>query len=584
LEPEIAETDWLSEMVRMGDDAFGAEDEMAETAVPAPTLDSITEETEPAAADLFAADWPEEEPEEDEPEETVEPEKSPSDWMAGDSMLIEALDDEMPDWLDELGTAVDADLIEDDKDIPTGESLPDWIAQMKPGSGFSGAGLPDTGGLSERADAYADLADDVDIADLPNWLEDVDEMGAISGDSLEESTDIPEWLAESIPTDAELSGLSGKLPESDDEWMAILQDLPPAVPIEERVFQADVPEWILALKPTKIAEEPVIQEGGPLSGIRNVIGIETAVTQSQTNGNAPAFVVSPEQASQAALLKQLTLADKTTVQAFTRIETSSKGLVRLLLAGLLLATILLGFLRPNLLRFAPTEVPLYLSLGYDTVENFAGKPVLLAVEYTPAMSGELDAQLEMLMAQLAANGSPVVTVSQSAAGTAVIENFAADAPTLGLLPGQAVGLRQLGDCLAGETDCRTLVGKTLPDSLAQSLNDVTLIIVLTGERDSLVDWIEQATLSGELPVVAGVTQSLAPVAQPYLDTEQLQGMIGGLPDTAVYQQALLNQTPDENVMRQLSAQTLAQLLAAILLLVGGLIFGIPQLLQRNGES
>lgn len=576
----VAETDWLTEMVRMGDDAFGADDaeEVEGTAVAAePDLaaspDSITAEP----ADLFAADWPEEEPED---EDTIL--ESPSDWMAGDTMLAEALDEEMPDWLDELGTAADT-AAEEEAAIPTGESLPAWIAKMKPGSGFSGAGLSDTGGLSELTDSYTDLADDTVATELPDWLEDVDEIGP-SGDLVEESTDIPEWLADSIPADAELSSLSGKLPESDDEWLEILQGLPPALPIEERVFQADVPDWIMALKPTEIVAEPVIQEGGPLSGIRDVIGIETAVTETQVNGSTPAFTVSPEQTAQATLLKQLTLADKASTQAFARIDTSSNGLVRMLLAGLLLAAIVLGLLQPNLLRVTPNQVPAHLSLGYDTIESFAGEPVLLAVEYTPAMAGELDAQLEMLLTQLADNGSPVITVSQSAAGTAVIEKYATDIPTLGLLPGQAVGLRQLGDCLAGKTDCTTLAGRTLTGSLSQSLGDVALVIVLTGERDSLVDWAEQATLSGEIPVVAGVTQSLVPVALPYLDTEQLWGMIGGLPDTAVYQQQLLNQTPDAAIMRQLSAQTLTQLLAAVLLLAGGLIFGIPHLLQRDGES
>ena len=119
--------------------------------------------------------------------------------------------------------------------------------------------------------------------------------------------------------------------------------------------------------------------------------------------------------------------------------------------------------------------------------------------------------------------------------------------------------------------------------MQQSLPDVELIIVLTGERDSLVGWLEQVALSGDIPMVAGVTQSLAPVASPYLDTDQLQGMIGGLPETAIYQQELLNQTPDDTIMRQLSAQTLAQLLAAVLLLVGGITFGVINLLKRGGK-
>jgi hypothetical protein len=190
----------------------------------------------------------------------------------------------------------------------------------------------------------------------------------------------------------------------------------------------------------------------------------------------------------------------------------------------------------------------------------------------------------MILAQLAANDSPVVTVSQFPAGTAVAQRLAGEHPTLGLLPGQSVGLRQLGDCLAGQTFCDTLAGKTVPESLQQSLSDVALIVVLTGERDSLVGWLEQVAAVTDIPIAAGVTQSLAPVALPYLDTAQLQGMIGGLPETAVYQQALLDQTPDETILRQLSAQTLAQLLAAVLLLAGGLKFGIYNLLRRSGES
>ena len=47
----------------------------------------------------------------DEPEEEIiEPDTLPSDWVEADSMLIDALDEEFPDWLDELGPpAADAE-------------------------------------------------------------------------------------------------------------------------------------------------------------------------------------------------------------------------------------------------------------------------------------------------------------------------------------------------------------------------------------------------------------------------------------------------------------------------------------------
>lgn len=586
----MPETDWLSEMVAMGDEAFAAEEAelAADTEAPQPPASPFEE----PASDLFAADWPEEELDDDTEQEDTEAGASLSEWGNADSLLVDALDEELPDWLDELGAPVgDGTEIEPEGPASTSESMPDWIAQMKPGSGFSGSGLIESSGLPDLTESYSDLPGELVGQGLPDWLQDADEIAAVPVVPLEESVDIPDWLADSIPAESGFSGTTDQLSEDDKEWTAVLQDLPPAAPIQERMAKAEIPDWILALQPGNLGDEDTsaveeaapVHEGGPLAGIRDVIVIEPVIAETGSNRTVPSFTISQEQLSQAALLKQLALVDKRTAQTFQRNETSSSGLVRLLLAGLLLAAILLGLLRPNLLRQAPAIVPARLTTAHSAIENAAGKPVLLAVEYTPAMAGELDVQMEMILAQLAANGSPVVTVSQSAAGTAVTQRLAADIPTLGLLPGQSVGLRQLGDCLAGKTACKSLAGKTLTGAMQQSLANVDLIIVLTGERDSLVGWLEQVALSGNIPMVAGVTQSLAPVALPYLDTAQLQGMIGGLPETAVYQQELLNQTPDDTIMRQLGAQTLAQLLAAVLLLVGGLTFGIINLLKRGGE-
>lgn len=588
----LAETDWLSEMVAMGDEAFAAEEteDGGETAVSGQPEPAI-EEPDQSALDLFAADWPEEEPDEAELDAAAEPGAALSDWGTADSLLIEALDEEMPDWLDELGAPVtDKTTLEPDESVSTSESMPDWIAQMRPGSGFSGSGLTESAGLPDITDSYPDLPAELVGPGLPDWLQDAGEIAAAPLPSLEESADIPEWLAGSISSESGFSRPAGRALEGDDEWTAVLQDLPPTAPIEERVVKADIPDWILALKPGKLSDDDVddteempVQREGPLAGIRDVIEIEPVIGETRANGVVPAFTISQEQMSQATLLKQLALADKAIAQSFRRTETSSWGLVRLLLAGLLLVTVVLGLLQPNLLRLAPAAVPPHLAAAHSAIAAAAGAPVLLAVDYTPAMSGELDAQTEMILAQLAANGSPVVTVSQSAAGTAVTQRLAAEHPTLGLLPGQSVGLRQLGDCLAGRVPCNTLAGKPLTETVQESLGDVVLIIVMTGERDSLVGWLEQVAPSNDIPVVAGLTQSLAPAALPYLDTAQLQGMIGGLPETAVYQQELLNQTPDDAIMRQLSAQTLAQLLAAVLLLVGGLTFGAINLLKRGGE-
>ena len=587
---QVEDTDWLAEMASLGNEAFTAEDTVEE----APIIESEAPQPEPEG-DLFAADWPEETETEMEAEvastPTPEPEKQESDWLRADSMLSDALEEELPDWLHELGPPVTAESPpeEDAARIPS-ETLPDWIAQMKPGVTQTGDHLSSAVDLSDVGEPLPDVTGEMIEPELPGWLQDA--VGTADADetdvfALDESADLPDWLGlEGDESSVEaLLGLDEKSSlDASGEWTEVLQALPPASSIRERLAKADIPDWILALKPdlrakAETAPEPV-QEAGPLSGIRGVIDIEPVIAQPRSNGPWPQFTVTDAQQDQAALLKQLALADHTLVH--TTADRISSVWLRLILAALLLAVVLTGLLRSDLLPRAPVSSSLPVEMAYTAVQAAADETVLLAVEYTPALAGELDLQAEMLVDQLAANGSPVVTMSQYAAGTAVAHTLAADRSTLGLVPGESIGLRQLGDCLAAPDACRTLTGRRLDSETQQVLADVGLIIILTGERDSLVNWLEQVGRRSQIPMVAGVTQGLGPVAVPYWNSGQLQGVIAGMPDTAVYQQHLSQ--PTDVVITRLNAQALAQLLAASLLFVGGLSYGIAGWYTRRNPG
>jgi hypothetical protein len=112
---------------------------------------------------------------------------------------------------------------------------------------------------------------------------------------------------------------------------------------------------------------------------------------------------------------------------------------------------------------------------------------------------------------------------------------------------------------------------------------VGLIIVLTGDRSSLINWIEQVGVISRVPLIAGVTQSLGPVAAPYVASGQLQGVIEGIPAVAVYQQTF-QAGVTQSVRQQLNAQGMAQLLAAALLLIGGLAYGIAGAINKPSQK
>jgi len=157
----------------------------------------------------------------------------------------------------------------------------------------------------------------------------------------------------------------------------------------------------------------------------------------------------------------------------------------------------------------------------------------------------------------------------------VTELSGADTAThLGYLPGGAIGLRRLGECLNQDANCDVTFGAPLSNSQKQMLDDVGLIIVLTADRQTLVNWIEQVGGGTDRPMIAGVTQALAPLAQPYFETAQLAGVMNGIPGTAVYQQTYHQPTDGTDAGNLFDAQVAAQILLVVVLLLGALMYFI----------
>ncbi len=534
------------------------------------------------------------------PEEEPEPEPEEDSWSSDAFLEETAVSDDLPDWLDRLEETGQPP--QPEAADPENEELPDWIASMRPSEGFVGSELPGVFSEVDLRDTLEGIPEELAGAELPDWLQDtpLDSPSSLPAAEKEpeEALDIPDWLqpqsGEESPTEAtpsvrELEPIEPS--SSRSEWRSLLDELPPLTPLAESLPKADIPEWVQQLKPPELTGEPVSEpEGpeetvGPLKGMRGVVTIEPAIARPRVATLPTPYVTTPEQQQQVALLQQLTHEMPETVTTLsTKLAYDTAVWLRLSLALLLILALLAGLLGPSLLATggdAPANVQ-----AIDTVVTAAaGQPVLVAFEYTPAMAGELSPQVELLLAQLAANNSPVVVTSQYAAGTAVATSLTANNPTqtIGYLPGDGIGLRQLGDCLGGRNDCTQLNGRALNADLQASLNQIGLVIVVTSDRDNLVNWVEQVgAVATNVPLVAGVTQSLAPLANSYTSTGQLNGLLGGTPDLAAYER-LINAT-DGAAQTQLNAQLYGQLLAGGLLLIGLLAYGTTGLMQRRRQK
>ncbi|MBP6471731.1 MAG: zinc ribbon domain-containing protein [Chloroflexi bacterium] len=507
------------------------------------------------------------------------------EWADLDEILGDASTEkeEFVDWLDEFADTSDASLMLDssfDADdestqekplISTGE-LPEWIASLRPEDTSQLDSLLPSALPTAEDNLYAIAADELGDADLPEWLSDTAVTTPEKPVTTLVGAELPVW----IDTESDLG-------EPSSELASILADLPTAPPPEDLLQKAEIPQWIQDLKPAELTGKPTaapdfkLETTGPLAGMPGVVKVEPIVAMPRAIIPADQFTITKEQQQQARLLRQLVQEEhQSTARAYGAGTTASKNGLRLLLAVVLFAAVIFALLGPDLLAGKP---PSSLSAAGDGVHTAvtaaAGKPVLIAFEYTPAMSGELDVAARLLLSQLQDNGSQIITVSQSAGGTAVAETLTQSLENppihIGMLVGEAIGLRQLGNCLGSQrTTCVTLQGRSLNANTQAALQDLGLIIVLTGERDSLVNWLEQIDPNTDIPIIAGVTQSLGPVAAPYYASGQLQGMLDGLPDTIALANRYGSSADLTQAEAQLSAQSLIQLAAALLLIIGAL--------------
>jgi hypothetical protein len=193
---------------------------------------------------------------------------------------------------------------------------------------------------------------------------------------------------------------------------------------------------------------------------------------------------------------------------------------------------------------------------HDRIETLqSDAPVLLAVDYDPTGIEEMDVVGQVIVAHLMDRGARVVAVSLLPAGAAsaqeLLEKSAADQPryhdgydqryaNLGYLSGQTAAIRLLGQSVTMAFP-RDFFGNPVANLEVMegidSLQDFDLVVELAANQDTLRWWLEQGSTPHDVPLGAGVSASVEPLARPYYETgsRQLVGLVSGVPGAAMYQ-------------------------------------------------
>jgi hypothetical protein len=404
------------------------------------------------------------------------------------------------------------------------------------------------------------------------------------------SAEIPDWLAEVAPRESGV-GLSDE-GETEVERSELAG--------REEIAPAELPSWLEAMRPVEFAasKPPPIEEGadrvesvGPLAGLRGVLPAEPGVSQGgKPAGYSMKLQVSEAQQTHASLLETLVKGESKARPLPQRAGISSQHLLRLAIAiVLILATIfpmLMGWPQVD-----PPAFPVETGAVNFYINNLqAGAPVLVAVDYEPGWSGEMDATAAGVIQHLELRGAYPAFVSTVPTGPAQAEHLLAvvgqepgvtwqlgqNYANLGFVPGGAAGLLSFAQSPQKTVPAYLETGKRAWDDgslvKVKSLSDFAMAIVITQNPDTARTWIEQVGpyLGEQTPLLMLLSAQAEPLVRPYYQelNQQVKGMVIGLVGGASYEN--LNGRPFL-AQTYWNAFNLAVVVAVVIIFFGALI-------------
>ncbi|HEX9028645.1 MAG TPA: hypothetical protein VF823_05675, partial [Anaerolineales bacterium] len=534
-------------------------------------------------------------------EQAEEPPSDSGGWFAKDIQPnLPEPEDQEPEWLRRIHTrqsmeqspeaGPEVEAASNDEPKPFASSEPegslqddrlDWLTgyaeQNQPGDRMTGPAGP------FAADEQAELPElePLSGADLPDWLK---EMKPAEEDSPSQ----PPFSEEAVP------GESGQANES-----------------ASGLAPANLPTWLEAMRPVESAApftspseegEDQVENAGPLSGLRGVLPAEPDVTQVQ---KPPAYSaklqVSEVNQANAATLEKMIQEEGVPRPLPRRAAITSQQYLRVGIAIFLALAVLWPLVTGGPQVRLP-DFPVETGITNQLINQLpSGAPVLVAVDFEPGFSGEMNAASAGLVDHLILRGAYLTLVSTSPTGPAQAEQLLALVgrssgfanPTqahyenLGFIPGGAAGLQSFARAPRQMMPFTTDGSRAWESGPLQNLNSLgqfALVLVITESPDKARSWIEQVQPSlGSTPLVMVISAQAEPMVRPYYEArpQQVQGLVTGLAGGAAY----------ENLNGRLgvaapywNAFSLGLLAAALLILIGGGVNALIALWSRQKKA
>ena len=537
------------------------------------------------------------------------------------------------DWLKEIqNQQAESGLESAEKEEPFSTELPAWLKDQAAPSDSSLGGVPDWLQAPSSPAFISEVPEQkAEQENIPDWLKAAAPESSVFSEepAAPIPSETPDWLA-SLQKDAEAQAFEPEKPEegepppafvedalSDLNAEALFTEMPdwlsnagtaeppstpsgvpssPPAPSSEALTPGELPSWVQAMRPieTSQAEAPLSTSGdqtletrGPLAGLQGVLpAIPGIGPSSKPKAYSIKLQATEEQQAHSALLEQV-LAAETAPEPITSFSplATQRGL-RWLLAFLLLVIVSgVLFLRTHVFSLPVGETDEIRNARLITENIPQNTPVLVVVDYEPALTGEMEAIAAPLLDHLIILRHPVlVFISTSPTGGLLAERLLSGPLqdrgyqrgtqylNLGFLPGGLTGVRSFAQdpvAAAPLNIDRAPAWIGTPLESLTSFSQFSAMIMITDNAESARTWIEQTNSSrGAMPVLVASSAQAAPMIEPYYNSGQVSGVVSGLYGGAIFEQ---NNSGWPGFARTYwDTFSLGMILAIVLIIAGGL--------------
>ena len=448
----------------------------------------------------------------------------------------------------------------------------------------------------------------IDFDETENWDEEISRISALKADEKFNTKnedddqdlttpsspppftfgDIPSWM-DDIDFDSQLF----------DELDQKVEGPKTNVPLPENLEKANLPEWLKAIRPVEVVTPKIqtntikqVEKSGPLAGLQGVLSSE-GLTKNYTK--PPTYSVSinvtEKQKGHLQILEEildpavnLTPDSK---RKKSKLQSFENYLIPLFLLFIILISLFIDHTNAQMPKTFPADAVRFYNLATGYLSRNTTPSHVLAIFETDASSyPEMNIISKGFFESLFENNHWVTTLATNPNGVLLAEEILSNSHdnvpsynsdervhNLGYLPGNIVGIQSFISnprILSTGLDVKSKIWEEEPLSNINTFTDFDMIVILTDNSEQAKLWIEQMNLTvPDTSLLFISTAKAAPLLQPYLETNQIDGILSGILGGLSYD--LLSSSDTNEISKLWSINQLAVISFILFILAGGVI-------------